>query len=52
MVTPGPAAYRVGPLGSTIKPRSPAFSLGPRLAYKPVASNTPGPGQYETLSTF
>ena len=51
-VTPSPAAYRVDRLDSTIKTRSPAYSLGARLTYKPIQNQTPGPGQYEALFTF
>ena len=51
-VTPSPAAYAVGRLDSTIKPRAPAFSLGSRLTYRPGDGATPGPGAYETAFTF
>lgn len=51
-LTPSPAAYSPGRLDYTIKPKSPAFSLGKRLTYKPGEFGTPGPGAYETAFTF
>ncbi|KAJ1473115.1 hypothetical protein T484DRAFT_1837627 [Baffinella frigidus] len=51
-VTPSPMHYYVTPLENTIKPRSPSYTLGPRLEYNPKSNLTPGPAAYEPAYTF
>ena len=49
---PGPGAYGVR-ADNNIRPKAPAYSLGPRTTYSPFsAKESPGPGAYDNHMTF